>query len=246
MNRAGLGDLVSMFTAPADWLPGPTWSGWTTATRRPPSSTRPRPRRAALRRRPPALAADDPGAVGRLAEILDPQRHLDGRRRRHRALLRDGAHGQPPARDGGRAPRLGHRPARREGRGRRRSSPRSPGAASAHDRRARDEAAVPRGGGDASSASTAPSTRSTPAARWPRSAGPTTPRSSSAGTPNRAAVDDPAAGRKFDAAGPGADAARPRPPGRGDGRGRGARSASPSSTRRSSRRQRAGRSPTAT
>ena len=113
LNRAGLGDLLATYTAPADWrlahLVGqderysPVAVAMArVARRRGARARRGHPRGRGRRDREPGRGTD-------------PDRHLDGRRRLHRALLGHGAHRQPSARDV-RAPRRARPAARREGR----------------------------------------------------------------------------------------------------------------------------------
>ncbi len=100
MNRAGFGELCSMFTAPADWYlanavglddtydeavvgPVPRW-------RRGPAGRR--------RARP----GQRPGDARRAGLADDPDRHRHGRGRPDRAAVRHRAPAQPPARHGGR------------------------------------------------------------------------------------------------------------------------------------------------
>ena len=75
------------------------WSGRTTATRRSRSRSRARtwtPCSTA----PTGIHRGEPDGAREPGRRADAQRHLDGRRRAHRAVLGDGAHRQPPARDG--------------------------------------------------------------------------------------------------------------------------------------------------
>ena len=98
MTRSGLGDLLSTFTAAADWRLAADRRASTRRTRRPrsrccaPASTGPSRRQRASR-------TNEPAAVRAAGRGADPRWPGDGDRRPHLAVVGRRAHDQPPAGD---------------------------------------------------------------------------------------------------------------------------------------------------